>query len=63
MSSSLGSVRGRYLRRDFQTVNIDLSEAGGGKLTVEVKGSVGEGGTIEGNVGLSANKSSFHTTT
>ena len=35
----------------FQTVNIDLSKAGGGKLTVEVKGSVGEGGTIEGNVG------------
>ncbi len=47
----------------FQTVNIDLSKAGGGKLTVEVKGSVGEGGTIEGNVGLSANKSSFDTTT
>ena len=27
----------------FQTVNIDLSKAGGGKLTVEVTGSVGEG--------------------
>ena len=47
----------------FQTVNIDLSKAGGGKLTVEVKGSVGEGGTIEGNVGLSATKSSFETST
>jgi autotransporter translocation and assembly factor TamB len=47
----------------FQTVNIDLSKARGGRLTVEVKGSVGEGGTIEGNVGLSATKSSFDTTT
>ena len=32
----------------FQTVNIDLSKAGGGKLTVEVTGSVGEGRTIGG---------------
>ena len=47
----------------FQTVNIDLSKAGGGQLAVDVKGSVGEGGTIEGNVGLSATKSSFDTTT
>ena len=47
----------------FQTVNIDLSKAGGGKLAVEVKGSVGEGGTIEGNVGLSATKSFFDATT
>jgi autotransporter translocation and assembly factor TamB len=47
----------------FQTVNIDLSKARGGKLGVEVKGSVGEGGKIEGNVGLSTTKSSFETTT
>ncbi len=47
----------------FQTVNIDLSKAGGGKLAVELKGSVGEGGKIEGNVGLSTTKSSFQTTT
>ena len=32
----------------FQTVNIDLSKARGGKLGLEVKGSVGEGGKIEG---------------
>ena len=47
----------------FQTVNIDLSKASGGKLTLEVKGSVGKGGTIEGNVGLSTTKSSFQTET
>ena len=47
----------------FQTVNIDLSKAGGGRLAVEVKGSIGKGGTIEGNVELSATKSSFDTST
>jgi len=46
----------------FQTVNIDLSKAGGGKLALEVKGSVGAG-EIEGNVGLSTTKSSFETET
>jgi len=46
----------------FQTVNIDLSKAGGGKLELQVTGSVGEG-KIEGNVGLTATKSSFNTTT
>lgn len=47
----------------FQTVNIDLSKARGGKLGLEVKGSVGEGGKIEGTAGLSTTKSSFETTT
>src|SRR4029079_6336204 len=46
----------------FQTVNIDLSKAGGGKLAVDVKGSVGQG-KIEGNVGLSTTKTSFQTKT
>ncbi|MEP7250135.1 MAG: translocation/assembly module TamB domain-containing protein [Spartobacteria bacterium] len=46
----------------FQTINIDASKAGGGKLELQVTGSVGEG-TIEGNVGLSTTKSSFETTT
>ncbi len=46
----------------FQTVNIDLSKAGGGKLALDVKGSVGQG-KIEGNVGLSTTKSSFQTKT
>jgi autotransporter translocation and assembly factor TamB len=46
----------------FQTVNIDLSKAGGGKLALDVKGSVGKG-KIEGNVGLSTTKSSFKTRT
>jgi hypothetical protein len=46
----------------FQTVNIDLSKAGGGKLALEVKGSVGQG-SIEGNIGLSRTKSSFETRT
>jgi len=47
----------------FQTVNIDLSKAKGGKLGLEIKGSVGEGGKIEGTAGLSTTKSSFETTT
>ncbi len=47
----------------FQTVNIDASKAGGGKLELQVQGSVGESGKIEGNVGLSATKSSFETST
>ncbi len=46
----------------FQTVNIDLSKAGGGELDLQVAGSVGQG-KIEGNVGLTATKSSFATTT
>ncbi len=46
----------------FQTINIDASKAGGGKLELQVTGSVGEG-TIEGNVGLSTTKSSYETTT
>ncbi len=46
----------------FQTINIDASKAGTGKLELQVTGSVGEG-TIEGNVGLSTTKSSFETTT
>jgi len=46
----------------FQTVNIDVSKAGQGKMTVEIAGSVGEG-KIEGNLGLAAEKSSFSTTT
>ena len=46
----------------FQTVNIDLSKAGGGKIELQVIGAVGEG-KIEGNVGLSATKSSFNATT
>ncbi|MGI8889598.1 MAG: translocation/assembly module TamB domain-containing protein [Chthoniobacterales bacterium] len=47
----------------FQTVNIDASKAGGGKLELKVEGSVGEGGKIQGNVGLSTTKSSFQTST
>ncbi|MDQ3546365.1 MAG: AsmA-like C-terminal region-containing protein, partial [Verrucomicrobiota bacterium] len=46
----------------FQTVNIDASKAGKGKLELQVTGSVGQG-TIEGNVGLSTTESSFETTT
>ncbi len=46
----------------FQTINIDASKAGGGKLELQVSGSVGEG-TIEGNVGLSTTKSSYATKT
>ncbi len=46
----------------FQTVNIDASKAGRGKMTLEIAGSVGEG-RIEGNVGLATTKSSFTTTT
>ena len=46
----------------FQTINIDASKAGGGKLELQVSGSVGKG-TIEGNVGLSTTKSSFETKT
>lgn len=46
----------------FQTVNIDASKAGGGKIELQIAGSVGEG-KIEGNVGLSATKSSFETQT
>jgi len=46
----------------FQTVNIDASKAGGGKLELRVSGAVGEG-KIEGNVGLSTTKSSFRTRT
>ena len=46
----------------FQTINIDASKAGGGKLELQVTGSVGEG-TIEGNVGLSTTKSSYETKT
>ncbi|MBA3543185.1 MAG: translocation/assembly module TamB domain-containing protein [Chthoniobacterales bacterium] len=46
----------------FQTINIDASKAGGGKLELQVTGSVGEG-TIEGNIGLSTTKSSFETQT
>ncbi len=46
----------------FQTVNIDASKAGGGKLELQVSGSVGEG-KIEGSVGLSTTKSSFETRT
>jgi hypothetical protein len=42
----------------FQTVNIDLSKTRGGKVSLEIKGSVGEG-TIEGNVGLSTTRSFF----
>lgn len=48
--------------RHFQTVNIDASKAGGGKLELQVSGSVGEG-KIEGSVGLSTTKSSFETRT
>ena len=46
----------------FQTINIDASKAGGGKLDLQVSGSLGKG-TIEGNVGLSTTKSSFQTET
>ncbi|MBA2435404.1 MAG: translocation/assembly module TamB domain-containing protein [Chthoniobacterales bacterium] len=46
----------------FQTVNIDVSKARGGKLELQVSGAVGEG-KIEGNVGLSTTKSSFKTKT
>ena len=46
----------------FQTVNIDVSKAGSGKLTVQIAGSVGQG-KLEGNVGLNTTKSSFETTT
>ena len=46
----------------FQTVNIDASKAGGGKLTLQIAGSVGKG-KIEGNLDLSTTKSSFKTTT
>ena len=46
----------------FQTVNIDASKVGQGKMTLEIAGSVGEG-KIEGNIGLASTKSSFTTTT
>ena len=46
----------------FQTINIDLSKADGGKVTLQVAGSVGEG-KIEGNVDFTRTKSSFNTTT
>ncbi|MBA3651107.1 MAG: translocation/assembly module TamB domain-containing protein, partial [Chthoniobacterales bacterium] len=46
----------------FQTINIDASKAGSGKLELQVTGSVGEG-KIEGNVGLNTTGSSFNTTT
>lgn len=46
----------------FQTVNIDASKAGKGKLELQVTGSVGKG-KIEGNIGLNTTKSSFDTTT
>lgn len=46
----------------FQTINIDASKAGQGKMTLVIAGSVGEG-KIEGNLGLAATKSSFTTTT
>jgi hypothetical protein len=46
----------------FQTVNIDASKAGGGTMTLQLAGSVGEG-KIEGNVGLTKTRRSFTTTT
>ena len=46
----------------FQTVNIDLSRADGGKVTLQIAGSIGEG-KIEGNVEFTKTKSSFNTTT
>ena len=46
----------------FQTINIDLSRADGGKVTLQVTGSVGEG-KIEANVEFTKTKSSFNTTT
>ncbi len=46
----------------FQTVNIDASKAGGGKLTLQIVGSLGDG-KLEGNVGLNTTESSFETTT
>ncbi len=46
----------------FQTVNIDASKAGGGKLTLQIAGVLG-GGKLEGNVGLNTTESSFETTT
>ncbi len=49
-------------RHHFQTVNIDASKVGGGKLTLQITGSVGKG-KIEGNVDLNPMKSSFNTST
>jgi autotransporter translocation and assembly factor TamB len=46
----------------FQTVNVDLSKARGGKLELQFTGSFGEG-KLEGNLGLSSTKTSFQTRT
>ena len=46
----------------FQTVNIDASKAGGGRLRLQIAGSLGKG-KIEGNVDLNPTKSSFNTST
>ena len=45
----------------FQTVNIDASKAIGGKVTLQIAGSLGAG-KLEGIVGLNTTKSSFLTT-
>ena len=46
----------------FQSVNVDLSKAAGGKLELQITGSLGEG-RLEGNLGLSTTKTSLRTRT
>lgn len=43
----------------FQTINLNASKVAAGKLNIQIAGNVGENGKLEGNVGLSATKSSF----